>query len=122
MKPSLAAFVFAALFSIGSLAFAAAPAAPELVKISWIDNRAEFLVRWSPVPNATAYNGFRYDTNASVWVQIATNLIVGHVPMLRDPAQPNPGTISYSVSAVNADGESAATSASLTPTPFQWFS
>jgi large repetitive protein len=94
---------------------AAAPAAPDYVKVAWIENLEHFLVRWAPVSDATNYNVYRYDTNSATWTHIASNLTVLNVPMFRDPTVPNPGPVIYAVTAVNADGEGPATTASLTP-------
>jgi hypothetical protein len=96
---------------------AAAPAAPQYVNVSWLDNQNQFLVRWFSVTDATSYNVYRYDTNTSAWTAVATNLSFEswNVPSFRHSASPESGEGIYSVTAVNGDGESSSTSASVVP-------
>lgn len=109
--------LFAGLF-VTNLASAAVPAAPEYLKVAWIENQSEFLIRWLPVADASSYHVYRYDTNALAWVQIATNLVTAlRVPMFRDATVAQPGPVTYAVSAVNAEGEGLAAVGSLTPQP-----
>ena len=97
-------------------------AAPEFVKVAWIDNQSEFLVRWRPVEGATGYNVYRYDTNASVWVQVATNLMFEpwNVLSFREYSYNGAavGPTTYAVTAVTDDGESVKVSGSVTPGPY----
>ena len=90
---------------------------PDYVKVAWIKYKDEFLVRWLPVPGATGYNVYRYHTNTANWVQVALNVNVPpwNVLSFREPSGADPGPVTYAVSALNADGESAITSASVVP-------
>jgi hypothetical protein len=96
---------------------AAAPAAPDYVNVSWLDNVDQFLVRWFPVAGATGYNVYRYDTNTSGSTAVATNLSFDpwNVLSFRHSASSDSSPGTYSVTAVNSNGESAGTSTSVTP-------
>jgi len=60
----------------------------------------EVMLTWNPVPDATSYKVYRYD-GTNTWVAIATGVTV---PRYRDPSIYDPQN--YTVTAVNADGES----------------
>src|SRR5436190_12220951 len=113
-----------AFFSVLSLfcatqARAAAPTAPDFINVAWLRYSDEFLVRWHPVPDATGYNVYRYDSNSAAWMQIITNYSTPpwNVLSLREPSGADPGPATYAVSALNADGEGPITSASVVPGP-----
>jgi hypothetical protein len=80
-------------------ASAAAPTTPENLQPAWLFG--EMMLTWNEVPGATSYNVYRYDPTNSVWVVAATGLTA---PRYREA---NSEPTSYTVTAVNADGESA---------------
>lgn len=103
------------LFPI-TCASAATPVAPEYVKLAWIDNTGEYLVRWLPVEGATGYNVYYYEPTPATWSRVATNRTFNPWSVLSfRHAHPGGGSATYAVSAVNADGEGPATSVSFEP-------
>jgi fibronectin type 3 domain-containing protein len=87
---------------------AAVPTPPENIRPSWIWTPVplvnEVLLTWDVVPDATAYNVYLWDDSAQAWGVVVTGLTE---PRYRDAVNPTlPAR--YVVTAVNADGESAA--------------
>src|SRR5436190_2112229 len=81
---------------------AAAPETPQNLQPAWLFG--EIMLRWDEMPGATSYNVYRFDPTNNVWL-IATNGLTS--PRYREYTW-EPAT--YTVAAVNADGESAAAS------------
>ncbi|HYV27144.1 MAG TPA: hypothetical protein VFA77_06400, partial [Candidatus Eisenbacteria bacterium] len=79
---------------------AAVPSMPENLQPAWLFG--EIMLTWDEVPEAAGYNVYRYDSANAVWVQTAANL---NAPRYREANVWDPTT--YSVTATNADGESA---------------
>jgi hypothetical protein len=79
---------------------AAVPGTPENLQPAWLFG--EIMLTWDEVPEAAGYNVYRYDSANAVWIQTAASLMV---PRYREMNVFEPTT--YSVTAVNADGESA---------------
>ena len=84
---------------------AAPPSVPENVRGAWLTQIGDVplpFVQWQAVPDATSYNLYRADDTNTAWALVLTNLTV---PFAADP------TFSllpayYSVTAINAEGES----------------
>src|SRR5688500_12838824 len=97
LKSALAAG-FLLIFMIGN-AQAAVPAPPQNLQPAWLFG--EVMLTWNEVPEATSYTVHRYDANSAAWAPIATGLTL---PRYRDEGVYDPQ--SYTVTAVNAEGES----------------
>jgi len=93
---------------------AAVPAMPENLQPAWLFGAVR--LTWDPVPEAPGYNVYSYDTNNAIWVQKAANL---DVPRYHESYVDVP-TI-YSVTAVNADGESPPAGPVLAEQTGDWF-
>ena len=86
----------------GASADAAPPAAPQNIQQAWL--MTETLLMWDDAPGATSYNVYRADDTNTTWMLVASNL---NVPRWRDDAWAFLPSY-YVVTAVNGDGESAA--------------
>ena len=87
------------LFALLTSATAALPLPPQNFQYAWLS--WEVMLTWDEVPGATSYNVYRYDATNTTWAPIATGVTV---PRYRDSGIYEPQ--SYTVKAVNADGES----------------
>src|SRR5262245_40718248 len=87
--------------SMAISAKAAAPVTPQNLQPAWLFG--EIMLTWDEVPGA-AYNVYRYDLTNSVWVLAMSGVTA---PRYREYVST---ATTYSVTAVNADGESASAS------------
>jgi len=84
-----------------SFAIAAPPPPPQNIQQAWLG--PESLLLWDDVPGATSYNIYRADQTNTTWTAVGSS----SVPRFRDPTWQFLPSF-YVVTAVNADGESAA--------------
>lgn len=104
LRRALAVVFLAPLF----VALADVPPPPQSVKGAFIWNEGPSYARltWEPVTDATGYNVYRFDSTNSVWQLIAASV---QPPAFFDYELPGSPTL-YAMTAVNPDGESAASS------------
>lgn len=105
MKANLSS-LFALLLALAplSVAVAAPPSTPQNLRpafVTLIGAAPQATLLWESVPDALGYNVYRADDGNTNWLLVATNI---SVPFFHDPlfaALPS----SYTVTAVNSDGE-----------------
>jgi large repetitive protein len=88
-----------ALLSLTSTIKAGVPAAPGNLLPGWLFG--DIILTWDEVPSAASYQVYKYDAASASWTTVATGLTV---PYYRETNVPDP--TQYTVSAINAEGES----------------